>query len=78
MKKHSGRLVSGYRTSGVVGSQWLGLGWWAVAALLPLALHESLVFEAPRILGVLAIAGGLVGLLLSLGRGFDSPREPLI
>jgi len=33
VKSHSGRLVSGYRTSGVVGSQWLGLGWRVRVAL---------------------------------------------
>ena len=43
VKSHSGRLVSGYRTSGVVGSQWLGLGWRVRVALSFFKMSQDFV-----------------------------------
>ena len=43
VKSHSSRLVSGYRTSGVVGSQWLGLGWRAGVAVSFFEMSQDFV-----------------------------------
>ncbi len=43
VKSHSSRLVSGYRTSGVVGSQWLGLGWPARVAVSFFEMSQDFV-----------------------------------
>jgi len=71
LKKHSGRLVSEYRTSGVVGSHRLGLGWRAGVAFSfsffemsqDFPNHLLLGDEGDDAIGACAVAPERIGLM---------------